>query len=180
VISMAIGQGEIGTTPLQMANMTAAIANRGYYYIPHIVKSIGNNNRIDTCYTTKYNISIDSVYFEEVILGMEAAVNGGPGATARIAALNDIVVCGKTGTAENPHGEDHSVFIAFAPKKDPKIAISVYVENSGFGATYAAPIASLMIEKYIKGDISDTNIWLEKRMVELNLIERDTISETPR
>jgi len=180
VISMAIGQGEIGTTPMQMANMTATIANRGYYYIPHIVKSIGNNNRIDTCYTTKHNISIDSVYFEEVILGMEAAVNGGPGATARIAALNDIVVCGKTGTAENPHGEDHSVFIAFAPKKNPKIAISVYVENSGFGATYAAPIASLMIEKYFKGDISDTNIWLEKRMLELNLIERDTISETPR
>ena len=178
VISMAIGQGEIGTTPLQMANMTAAIANRGYYYIPHTVKSIGNNRMIDTCFTTKHRISIDSVNFEEVILGMEAAVNGGQGAMARIAALKDIIVCGKTGTAENPHGEDHSVFIAFAPRENPKIALAVYVENAGFGATYAAPVASLMIEKYLKGGISDSNKWLEQRMLELNLIDRDTISET--
>ncbi len=109
---------------------------------------------------------------------MEAAVNGGAGATARIAALNDIIVCGKTGTAQNPHGEDHSVFIAFAPKDNPKIAIAVYVENAGFGATYAAPVASLMIEKYLKGEISDANKWQEQRMLELNLIDRDTISET--
>jgi penicillin-binding protein 2 len=180
VISMAIGQGEIGTTPLQMANMTAAIANRGYYYTPHIVRSIGNNNRIDDRFTTEHRIGIDSVHFEEVILGMEAAVNGGQGATARIAALKDITVCGKTGTAENPHGEDHSVFIAFAPKEKPKIALAVYVENSGFGATYAAPVASLMIEKYIKREISDANKWLETRMLELNLVDRDTISETQR
>jgi penicillin-binding protein 2 len=178
VISLAIGQGEIGTTPLQMANMTAAIANRGFYYIPHVVKSIGNNHNIDTSFTTKHRISIDSVNFEKVILGMEAAVNGGQGATARIAALNDIIVCGKTGTAENPHGEDHSVFIAFAPKDDPKIALAVYVENAGFGATYAAPVASLMIEKYLKGRISDPNKWLEQRMLDLNLVDRDTISET--
>ena len=178
VISMAIGQGEIGTTPLQMANMTAAIANRGFYYIPHVVKSFGNNRNIDTSFTTKHRISIDSVNFEKVILGMEAAVNGGQGATARIAALNDIIVCGKTGTAENPHGEDHSVFIAFAPKEDPKIALAVYVENAGFGATYAAPVASLMIEKYLTGKISDPNKWLEQRMLDLNLIDRDTISET--
>jgi penicillin-binding protein 2 len=178
VISLAIGQGEIGTTPLQMANMTAAIANRGFYYIPHVVKSIGNNHNIDTSFTTKHRISIDSVNFEKVILGMEAAVNGGHGATARIAALNDIIVCGKTGTAENPHGEDHSVFIAFAPKDDPKIALAVYVENAGFGATYAAPVASLMIEKYLKGRISDPNKWLEQRMLDLNLVDRDTISET--
>jgi penicillin-binding protein 2 len=178
VISLAIGQGEIGTTPLQMANMTAAIANRGFYYIPHVVKSIGNNHNIDTSFTTKHRISIDSVNFEKVILGMEAAVNGGQGATARIAALNDIIVCGKTGTAENPHGEDQSVFIAFAPKDDPKIALAVYVENAGFGATYAAPVASLMIEKYLKGRISDPNKWLEQRMLDLNLVDRDTISET--
>jgi len=178
VISMAIGQGEIGTTPLQMANMTAAIANRGFYYVPHVVKSIGNNHNIDTSFTKKHRISIDSVNFEKVILGMEAAVNGGQGATARIAALNDIIVCGKTGTAENPHGEDHSVFIAFAPKEDPKIALAVYVENAGFGATYAAPVASLMIEKYVKGKISDPNKWLEQRMLDLNLVDRDTISET--
>jgi len=170
VISMAIGQGEIGTTPLQMANMTAAIANRGYFYTPHIVKSIGGSREIDSSYTLRHDISIDSVNFEEVILGMEAAVNGGTGATARIAALPDIVICGKTGTAENPHGADHSVFIAFAPKENPEIAIAVYVENSGFGATYAAPVASLMIEKYLKGIISERSKWQEQRILELDLI----------
>ena len=103
---------------------------------------------------------------------MEAAVNGGAGATGRIAAMPDIIVCGKTGTVENPHGDDHSVFIAFAPKDDPKIAIAVYVENSGFGATYAAPVASLIIEKYLKGKISEASKWKEQRMLELNLINR--------
>jgi penicillin-binding protein 2 len=178
VISMAIGQGEIGTTPLQMANMTAAIANRGYYYTPHIVKSLGEKGSIDTAFTTRHNISIDSVNFEKVILGMAAAVNGGAGATARIAALQDIIVCGKTGTAENPHGAAHSVFIAFAPKDNPKIAIAVYVENSGFGATYAAPVASLMIEKYLKGEISDASKWQEQRILELDLINNPRKDET--
>ena len=178
VISMAIGQGEIGTTPMQMANMTAAIANRGYYYTPHIVKSAGENRRIDTAFTTRHKISIDSINFEKIILGMEAAVNGGAGATARIAALQDIIVCGKTGTAENPHGKDHSVFIAFAPKENPKIAIAVYVENAGFGATYAAPVASLMIEKYLKGDISSASKWQEQRILELDLIRKLTENET--
>jgi penicillin-binding protein 2 len=170
VISMAIGQGEIGTTPIQMANMTAAIANRGYYYTPHIVRSIGFEKRIDKRFTIKRTINIDSSNFEQIILGMEAAVNGGAGATARVAALKDIIVCGKTGTAQNSQGEDHSVFIAFAPKVDPKIAIAVYIENAGFGATYAAPVASLMIEKYIKGEI--TNKALEQRIVELNLLPK--------
>jgi penicillin-binding protein 2 len=169
VISMAIGQGEIGITPLQMANMTAAIANRGYYYTPHIVKSVGTAGNIDSRFTTKHLISIDSVNFEEIIKGMDAAVNGGAGKTAGVAALKDIIVCGKTGTAQNPHGKEHAVFIAFAPKDDPKIAIMVVVENAGFGATYAAPIASLMIEKYLKGEIS--NKPLEQRMLELNLIQ---------
>jgi penicillin-binding protein 2 len=168
---MAIGQGEIETTPLQMANMTAAIANRGYYYVPHIVKSIGTDKKIDQKYLTKQVINIDSANFESIILGMEAAVNGEAGATARIAALKDIIVCGKTGTAQNPHGKDHSVFIAFAPKDDPKIAIAVFVENAGFGATYAAPVASLMIEKYLTGAI--TNKYSEQRMLELNLINGD-------
>ena len=177
VISLAIGQGEIGTTPLQMANMTAAIANRGFYYIPHIVKSISSRENIDTTFTTKHEISIDSINFERVIQGMEAAVNGGEGATARIAALRDIIVCGKTGTAENPHGEDHSVFIAFAPKENPSIAIAVYVENAGFGATYAAPIASLMIEKYINRQISYTNKWKEQRMLDLDLINKPAEDE---
>ncbi len=174
VISMAIGQGEIETTPLQMANMTAAIANKGYYFIPHIVKTIGTDNQIDQKYRTKQIINIDSANFETIIRGMEEAVNGGEGSTARIAALRDIIVCGKTGTAQNPHGnrKDHSVFIAFAPKDDPKIAIAVYVENAGFGATYAAPVASLMIEKYLTGKI--TNAWSEQRILDLNLIAGDS------
>ena len=175
VISMAIGQGEVETTPLQMANMTAAIANRGYFYTPHIVKSIGEEHSIDPRFTLKHKISIDSTNFEEIILGMEAAVNGGAGATARGAALDSIIVCGKTGTAQNPFGENHSVFIAFAPKDNPKIAIAVYVENSGFGATYAAPVASLMIEKYLKGKI--TNKAQEQRMLDLNLVNKLTESE---
>jgi penicillin-binding protein 2 len=176
VISMAIGQGEILTTPLQMANMTAAIANRGYYYIPHIVKSIGSENKINKAYTIRNNISIDSANFEEVIKGMERVVNGSEGATARGAAIRDIIVCGKTGTAQNPHGKDHSVFIAFAPKDNPKIAIAVYVENAGFGSTYAAPVASLMIEKYLKGEIS--NKYMEKRILDLNLVNQEQENET--
>jgi penicillin-binding protein 2 len=167
IISLAIGQGEIGTTPLQMANMTAAIANRGYYYSPHVVKKIGDSPDIDSRFTLKHKIDIDSVNFEYIINGMEQAVNGGGGATATIAALKDIVVCGKTGTAQNTHGKDHSVFIAFAPKDNPKIAIAVYVENAGFGATYAAPVASLIIEKYLKGKI--TNTGLEQYILNLDL-----------
>jgi penicillin-binding protein 2 len=171
VISMAIGQGEIGTTPLQMANMTAAIANRGYYFTPHIVKSIGTDKRINPKFMEKHVINIDSANFEAVILGMEAAVNGGPGATARSVAMDDIIICGKTGTAQNPFGKEHSVFIAFAPKDDPKIAIAAYVENAGFGATYAAPVASLMIEKYLKDSIAVNRKWLEQRILDLNLID---------
>ena len=157
-----------------------SIANRGYYYTPHIVRSAGNGSETGSRFRIKHEIDIDSANFEEVILGMEAAVNGGAGATARIAAMPDIIVCGKTGTAENPHGEDHSVFIAFAPKDDPKIAIAVYVENSGFGATYAAPVASLMIEKYLKGEISQASKWKEQRMLELNLINRNKPLEQER
>jgi len=170
IISLAIGQGEIGTTPLQMANMTAAIANRGYYYSPHVVKKIGDMQNTGNRFNIKHGIDIDSVNFEYIINGMEQAVNGGAGATATVAALQDIIVCGKTGTAQNPHGKDHSVFIAFAPKVDPTIAIAVYVENSGFGATYAAPVASLMIEKYIKGQITNKN--LEQYILNLNLIKK--------
>ena len=169
---MAIGQGEVETTPLQMANMTAAIANRGYYFTPHIVKSIGTDGKPDQKYLTKHTIAIDSANFESIVTGMEEAVNGSAGATARVAAIKDIIVCGKTGTAQNSQGKkDHSVFIAFAPKDGPKIAIAVYVENAGFGATYAAPVASLMIEKYLNGEV--TNKYSEQRMLELNLIAGD-------
>ena len=173
VISMAIGQGEVGVTPLQMANMTAAIANRGYFYTPHIVKSVGAGHTIDERFTTKHQIDIDTANFEQIVLGMEQAVTSG---TAAGVKLKDIIICGKTGTAQNPHGANHSVFIAFAPKDNPKIAIAVFVENAGFGATYAAPVASLMIEKYIKGKIS--NKALEKRILELNL--EGKISEAER
>lgn len=169
VISLAIGQGEIGTTPLQMANMTAAIANRGYFYTPHIVKSVGDGGEIDSRFKEQHKISIDKENFESIILGMEGTVNDGEG-TARSVALSDIIICGKTGTAQNAQksGKDHSVFIAFAPKDDPKIAIAVYVENAGFGSTNAAPVASLMIEKYLKGEI--TNKWMEQNMLNLNTI----------
>ena len=175
VISMAIGQGEVGATPLQMANMTAAIANRGYFYTPHVVKSIGTDHYIDKRFTTKHNIDIDTANFEQIVLGMEEAVKSG---TAAEVKLKDIIICGKTGTAQNPHGANHSVFIAFAPKDNPKIAIAVFVENAGFGATYAAPIASLMIEKYLKGGIS--NKALEKRILEMNLQNHLTNSEADR
>jgi penicillin-binding protein 2 len=147
--------------------MTAAIANRGYYYTPHIVKSVGENHTIDNRFTTKHKIDIDSSNFESIVLGMEAAVNSG--GTATIAAMKDIIVCGKTGTAQNPHGKNHSVFIAFAPKENPKIAIAVYVENAGFGATYAAPIASLLIEKYLNGEV--TNKEREQSILNLNLMQ---------
>jgi penicillin-binding protein 2 len=165
IISLAIGQGEIGTTPLQMANMTATIANRGYYYSPHVVKKIGDSQNTGSRFTVKHKIDIDSINFEYIINGMEQVVN--EGGTAAGAALRDLIVCGKTGTVQNPHGKDHSVFIAFAPKDDPKIAIAVYVENAGFGATYAAPVASLIIEKYIKGQI--TNKGLEQYILNLDL-----------
>jgi penicillin-binding protein 2 len=150
VISLAIGQGEIGTTPLQLANMTAAIANRGYYYTPHVVKGVGAVGQIDQKFKERHYINIDSVHFERIIEGMESAVSG-VGGTARIATIPGIAVCGKTGTVQNPHGDNHSVFVAFAPKDDPKIAIAVFVENPGGGATLAAPIGSLMIEKYLTG-----------------------------
>jgi len=170
VLSLAIGQGELGATPLQMANMTASIANRGYYYTPHIIKGIANRGEaVNPFFRNKHVISIDSANFEIIVEGMRDVVNGGAGATARYIALRDIEICGKTGTAENPHGPDHSIFIAFAPAKDPKIALAVYVENIGFGATFAAPIASLMIEKYLKGEI--TNRWLEERILNPVIIE---------
>jgi penicillin-binding protein 2 len=170
IISLAIGQGEIGTTPLQMANMTAAIANRGFYFSPHIVKSIGGTADSSRGFSVKHRIEIDSVNFEYLIEGMAQAVNGGAGATATIAAISDITVCGKTGTAQNPHGKDHSIFVAFAPRENPKIAIAVYVENAGFGATHAAPVASLIMEKYLKGKV--TNTYLEQYVTNLDLMAK--------
>lgn len=170
VISLAIGQGELMITPMQMANMVSAIANRGYYYIPHIVKSIGNEGNIDEKYLEKNITSIDSANFIPVIDGMEMVVSGGDGATGGLAAIKDVRVCGKTGTVQNPHGDDHSVFVAFAPRENPKIAIIVYVENGVWGSRYGAPIAGLMIEKYLKGEIAENKKWIEQRMFDADLI----------
>lgn len=165
LVSMAIGQGELGLTPFQMANLTAAVANRGYYYIPHIVKSIEGESDIASRFKEKQYTSIDRKYFEPVINGMELVVQSGTATRARVKGIS---ICGKTGTAENPHGKDHSIFIAFAPRDEPKIALSVYVENAGFGSTWAAPIASLMIEKYLRDTI--TRSYLEKYILDANLL----------
>jgi len=177
VISMAIGQGEVLTTPLQMANMTAAIANRGHWYVPHVIKEIEDDS-IPSKFRESHHTGIDSTHFEPVIEGMEKAVWGGQGSTARIAQIPGITICGKTGTAENPHGDDHSIFIAFAPKDDPKIAIAIFVENGGYGSRYGAPISSLMIEKYLNGNIDRTRQWLEKRMLDANLIQEEEEDES--
>lgn len=153
VISQAIGQGEITATPLQMANAMAIIANRGYYIKPHLIKGIGDKNLVRKEYVVKNYVGVDAKHFEPVIDGMQDAVNSSWG-TAILSRIPDVVLCGKTGTVQNPHGKNHSVFIGFAPRDNPKIAIAVIVENAGYGSTYAAPIASYMIEKYLKGAVS--------------------------
>lgn len=161
--SLSIGQGEIGITPLQMANMVSTMANRGYYIVPHVVKALNDEPNSDSAYITRHYTPFDTSLYSIVVKGMQMAVNGPSGGTARVAQLPNIITCGKTGTAQNPHGEAHSIFIAFAPKDNPKIAIAVYIENGGFGATYAAPVASLMIEKYLTDSISRP--YLEDRLV---------------
>jgi len=166
IISLAIGQGEIGITPLQLANLSALIANKGFYYTPHIVRSIGTKDEKNNRFKTKFKSDVDPVYFDIVIEAMHDVVEAG---TATGAKIDSIPVCGKTGTAQNPHGKNHSIFIAFAPMKNPEIAISVVVENAGFGSEWAAPIASLMIEKYIKRVVKRKE--LEQRMFEGNLIQ---------
>jgi penicillin-binding protein 2 len=167
ILSLAIGQGELGVTPVQMANFVTVIANRGWYYTPHYIREIDGEPISDTTYTTKRITGIDAVHFEKVVDGMYRVVEGGTGRGVRFSP--DIEVCGKTGTAENPHGKDHSIFIAFAPKENPKIAMAVYVENVGFGSTWAAPIASLMMEQYLTDTISRPLI--EERMINANLIK---------
>ena len=161
-LSLSIGQDALLTTPIQMANMTAAIANRGYYYTPHIVKSIENDS-IDDRFRKPIRTMVDSSLFEIVIKGMQEVVEDEELGTSNIAKMENITVCGKTGTAQNPHGEDHSIFIGFAPKDNPKIALAVYVENGGWGSTWAVPIASLMIEKYLNDTIQRD--WLEKKII---------------
>jgi penicillin-binding protein 2 len=151
IVSLAIGQGELEATPLQLANIECTIANHGFYYKPHLIKAIGAKNVIKTEYTLKNYVGIDAQYFEPVIDGMQAVVEHG---TAIQSKIPGIIMCGKTGTAQNPHGENHSVFVAFAPRENPKIAIAVVVENSGEGAHWAAPIASFIVEKYLRDSIT--------------------------
>lgn len=167
-ISLSIGQGELGITPLQMANVMAIVANRGFYYKPHLIKAIGEKKIIKKEYTQKNSAGIDPKYFDAVIEGMSRVVNS-PNGTAYNAKIGYIEICGKTGTVQNPHGENHSVFVAFAPRENPKIAIAVVVENAGYGATWSAPIASLMIEKYLKDTISRPKYYVD-RLLNANLL----------
>ncbi len=173
IISISIGQGEVGVTPLQIANLAATVANRGWYRIPHIVKA-SEGVGIDPKYYEKQYTMVDTTNFKKVTQGMWRAVNSGfgSGGTASIAAVPGLDICGKTGTAQNPRGADNSVFICFAPKDDPKIAVAAYIENAGFGATWAAPIASLLVEKYLNGEISDQRRTLEDRILQGNLMSK--------
>lgn len=165
IISLAIGQGEIGTTPLQMANLAATVANRGHYFTPHIVRSIGHPDSLQARFLNRNETTIDKAHFELMAQAMQKVVDDG---TGRFSHIPGISMGGKTGTVQNPHGENHSVFIAFAPVEDPKIAISVVVENAGYGSTWAAPIASLMIEKYLSGQIGRQ--WFEQRILEASFL----------
>jgi penicillin-binding protein 2 len=149
IISISIGQGEVNLTPLQIANLSATIANRGYYYVPHVVRKV-QGEPLDTLYRRRHYTLANRKAYEYVVQGMRASVVGG---TCHAANRADYLVCGKTGTAQN-RGQDHSVFMGFAPMDNPKIAIAVYVENGGFGATYGVPIGSLMMEQYINGKLS--------------------------
>jgi len=167
-ISLSIGQGELGITTLQMANVMAIVANRGFFYKPHLIKAIGDKNVIKEEFLKKNNAGIDSKYFDVIIDGMSAVVNQ-PSGTAWYSKIPNIEMCGKTGTVQNPHGKDHSVFVAFAPRDNPKIAIAVVVENAGFGATWSAPIASLMVEKYINKEILRPKAYMD-RLVDANLL----------
>jgi penicillin-binding protein 2 len=161
VVSVAIGQGEVSMTPLQMANMCAIIANKGYYIRPHVVRYIGRNKEKTPEHLEKRYVSVQKEYFDIVIEGMNAAYKGG---TAFWASIPGLDLCGKTGTAQNPHGKDHSVFIGFGPKEDPQIAVAILIENGGFGATWAAPMASLIMERFIKGDTITAKPEMMQRM----------------
>ncbi len=165
--SLAIGQGELLITPMQLTNMTAIIANRGFYYPPHVVKSVNRDGEIENLGFEKKITMVDPEHFEPVVEGMYLVYNGEHG-TGRWYVHDSIIMCGKTGTVQNPHGENHSVFLAFAPMDNPKIAISVIVENGGYGSKYGVPIATLMMEKYILGEFERP--WFEKKMLEDNLI----------
>ncbi len=166
IISNAIGQGEILATPMQIANFCATIANRGWFYTPHLVKRI-KGQKLDTLYTKKHITSIKAEYFLPVVEGMKGAALHG---TAAGVAVPGIEICGKTGTAQNTGARDHSIFMCFAPANNPKIAMVIFIENGGFGAECAVPIGSLLIEKYINGTIAQNRLWMEDNMLNLYLL----------
>ena len=174
IISVSIGQGEIAITPLQGANLAATIANRGYFYTPHIVKGI-QDTILDKRYIEKHVVNIKKEHYETIVDGMALAVSGGIGTCRRASLAPQIEVCGKTGTAQNPHGDDHSIFMGFAPKDDPKVAIYVIVKNAGFGATFGVPIGKLMLEKYLEGGIRPEDEFLERQMMTISTIPRKYI-----
>ncbi len=165
ILSLGIGQGELGVTPLQLANMTAAIANRGFYFTPHIVKAIDTPDNPNQQFSLVNTIDIQTEHFETIVNAMHMVVEDG---TGRFSRITEVSMAGKTGTVQNPHGENHSVFVAFAPVDDPRIAISVIVENAGYGSVWAAPIASLMIEKYLTNEVNRT--WFEQRVLDASFL----------
>lgn len=166
IYSISIGEGEIVVSPLKMANLAAIIANRGWYIPPHVVKGIGLKKVIDPFYKTPVKVGVEAKYFDVVIDGMQDAVtNGTVGPDGKIP---DIKMVGKTGTSQNQKGKDHSIFIAFAPRDNPKIAIAVFVENAGFGGTAAAPIASLVVEKYLKRKVDRKSV--ETKFMQMNYL----------
>jgi len=175
VISLGIGQNELGITPLQNANLVSIIANKGWYYTPHIVKAINGNDKdtvLDRFKIKHYTNIKDTAIYNTVIAGMTKVVESG---TASALKIEGIPFCAKTGTAQNPHGKDHSVFVCFAPIQNPKIAVGILIENAGFGATWAGPIARLMMEKYLKGKITRPD--LEKKMLEADLMHKGKMAE---
>lgn len=170
IYSVSIGQGEVLVAPLHMANLAAIFANKGWYYDPHVVRAVGHPDSLQQKYRQKHVTGVDPKWYDPIQEGMRRVVEE-PGGTARGARIPGITICGKTGTAENPHGQDHAVFICFAPMEDPKVAMAVYVENSGFGGTWAAPIASLLIEQYLTDTITRPEVV--KRMLEADLIAKE-------
>ena len=164
IYSIAIGQGEFSVTPLQMANLACIMANKGHYYRPHLVTKVGEQNMVVKDSLFRRETLIDSNHFEVIHNGMQSVLEG-DGGTAKRSKIPNITVCGKTGTSQNPHGDDHSIFIAFAPRQNPKIAIAVFVENAGGGGGTAAPIASLMIEKFF-------NKRIERKELELEMVNK--------
>jgi penicillin-binding protein 2 len=173
VVSLGIGQAELLLVPFQMANVVAIVANKGFYYTPHCIKGVGLEKYLDPKFKEKHLTAVQNPkYYEVVHDGMQGCLEGAYG-TAGSSRIPGITMCGKTGTAENPHGEDHAVFLAFAPRENPKIAMVCFIENAGFGGTWSAPVVSLMVEKYLTGKV--TRPEMEKRIMEADLINRKNL-----